>query len=127
MFDLPEREEKDGMWEQYLKKFGLDKRSLTTVAGKKTLALPDDADWTGADIRNVCDVADNLECTLEKACQFVTFIAKSDPDAITRLRRQADGKFVSASAPGVYRAPFTDKQFTGGVSATRRASRAEEE
>lgn len=126
MFDLPEREEKDGMWEQYLGKFGLDKRSLTTVARKKTLALPDDVDWTGADIRNVCDVADNLECSLERACQYVTFIAKSDPDAISRLRHQADGRFVSASHPGVYRAPFTDKPLAP-FQAGRRASRAEED
>jgi len=125
MFDLPERDEKDAMWEQYRAKYELDKRPLTTVNGKKTVAHPDDTDWTGADIRNVCEVADNLECTLEKATQYVTFIAKSDPDAISRLRRLADGKLVSASNPGVYKAPFTDKPFAGLGSAGRAAGREE--
>jgi hypothetical protein len=128
MADLPERAEKDAMWEMNLAKYGLDKRSLTTVNGKKTLARPDDTDWTGADIRNVCDTADNLECTLEEACQFTTFIARSDPDAVSKLRRFADGKLVSISRPGAYRAPFTDKPFTGGQpAAARRAQRAEED
>jgi len=118
MFDLPEREEKDAMWELMMKKYGIKKQSM-----------PDDTDWTGADIRNVCDVADNLECGLAKACQFVTFIAKSDPDAITNLRRKADGKFVSASKPGVYRAKFTDKPFAPQATqpSSRRAARTEEE
>lgn len=125
MADLPDREEKDAMWDQYIAKYGLDKRSLTTVNGKKTVARPDDTDWTGADIRNVCDTADNLECTLAEACQFTTFIAKSDPDAVTKLRRFADKKLVSISKPGAYQAPFTDKAFTG-QAAPKRAVRAEE-
>jgi hypothetical protein len=110
MFDLPEREEKDGMWAQYTAKFGIAKQPR-----------PDDTDWTGADIRNVCDVADNLECTLEKATQYMSFVAKSDPEGIARLRRQADG-FVSASRPGTYRAPLR----TNSVIADKRAPRAEE-
>ena len=119
MFDLPERAEKDGMWDLNMAKYDIK-------AGAKN-KLPDDTDWTGADIRNVCDVADNLECTLEEACRYVTFIAKSDPDAIARLRRQANG-FVSASHPGTYTTPFTETPFKGAAQgATRRASRAEEE
>ncbi len=114
MFDLPERAEKDGMWEQYLAKFGIKKQPR-----------PDDTDWTGADIRNVCDVADNLECTLEKAVQYMSFVAKSDPEGIARLRRQADG-FVSASRPGTYRAPAGARSSSVIGDKNARAPRAEE-
>lgn len=114
MFDLPDKDEKKGMWSLNLAKYG-----LTTP--KKIGAIPDDTDWTGADIRNVCDTADSLGCTLEQACQYTTFIAKSDPDAITRLRTLANGKYVSASRPGVYRAPFADTPFGGAPAAGRRA------
>ena len=63
-----------------------------------------------------------------EACQFTTFIAKSDPEAITKLRRFADKKLVSISKPGVYQAPFTDKPFTGQAApASRRAGRTEED
>lgn len=116
MADLPEREEKDAMWLQYTEKYGLK------VGAKNP--LPDDTDWTGADIRNVCDTADNLECTLKEACQFTTFIAKSDPDAITKLRKFADGRLVSVSRPGTYKAPFTDRKFA--EPAARAARRGEE-
>lgn len=111
MFDLPDREERLGMWELNFKKFGLTGLQKSAV---------DDTDWTGADIRNVCDVADSLGCSLEKACQYTTFVAKSDPEAISRLRRAADGKYVSASRPGTYKAPFTDVPF-GKPAATGRA------
>jgi hypothetical protein len=106
MFDLPEREEKDAMWALNLKKFGVKKQPL-----------PDDTDWTGADIRNVCDAADNLECSLAQACQYLTFVAKSDPDAVAQLRLAADGKYISASKPGTYKAPFTTKPFGAGTRA----------
>lgn len=116
MFDLPEKDERDAMWQQYMKAFNIKKQPI-----------PDSTDWTGADIRNVCDVADSIGSTLEKACQYVTFVAKSDPDAIERLRRLADGKYVSASKPGTYKAP--EKKFPGAKpqTTTGRAVRGEEE
>lgn len=116
MFDLPEAEDKKAQWELNMKLYDLKKQEL-----------PDDTDWTGADIRNVCDVADQLSCTIKKACQYVTFVAKSDPKAIEDLRVMADGKFVDASKPGTYKAPFTSKPFTGPDAApARRAGRSEE-
>jgi hypothetical protein len=111
MFDLPSPAARKQQWELNMAKFGLKKQ-----------AMPDDTDWTGSDIRNVCDTADQLNVPLIKACQFTTFVAKSDPEAITRLRQLADGKFVDAEKPGVYKAPFTDTPF--GAPAQRTARRA---
>jgi hypothetical protein len=93
MFDLPNRAQKDDIWTINLKKFGLERPAT----------LPDDTDWTGSDIRNVCEQADLLGCGLDEACQYVVFVAKNDPESITRLRNKADGKYLDANRPGVYR------------------------
>lgn len=122
MFDLPERNEKDAMWDLNLKKYSIKKQTR-----------PDDAEWTGADIRNVCDVADNLECSLVKACQYVTLIGKSDPDAVTALRTLAEkSSFISASHPGAYKSPGSTKTNANPFSAPSapagtRAGRGEED
>lgn len=117
MFDLPEAAELASMVKLYMKKFDL-----------KDKKLPDMTDWTGADVRNVCDVADQLGCSMEKATQYVTFVAKSDPDAISRLRKLADGKYISASQPGVYRNPTATETAKASAPATgRRVARGEEE
>ena len=94
MFDLPSREQKNEIWSINLKKFSLERPAT----------LPDDSDWTGSDIRNVCEQADLLGCSLDEACQYVVFVAKNDPESITRLRNKADGKYLDANRPGVYRA-----------------------
>lgn len=98
MFDLPERAEKDAVWKLMLPKFG----------HKPDAKHPDDTDWTPSDIRNVCETAKLLSCSLDKAVQFTTFVAKSDPGAVNRLRRVAHGKFVSAHKPGTYMMPERD-------------------
>lgn len=115
MFDLPEKAELDSMVKQYMTKYNLKKQTI-----------PDLTDWTGADVRNVCETADILQCTMQQACNYVTFVAKSDPDEIVRLRNLADGKYTSASTPGVYRAP--KKVFTGAKQPipTGRAASGEE-
>ena len=94
MFDLPERAEKDAIWALNLKTFNLPAQDL-----------PDDADWVGADIRNVCETADALEAPIMEVVPFMTLVAKSDPEAIGKLRRSAHGRYVSASNPGVYLDP----------------------
>lgn len=118
MFDLPTRVQKDAIWKINLTKFGL----------KRPATLPDDTDWTGADIRNVCEQADLLGCSLDEACNYVVFVAKNDPDSISRLRDKADGKYLDANRPGVYRAnrqevlvPSVDAPSAG------RAARTDEE
>ncbi len=90
-FDLPTAEERDSIWRIYLKKFGLD--------GRKR---PKDEGWTGAEIRNCCELAWNLNVSLEDAAKYVVPVAKSAAEQIQRLREQATGRFISASIPGMY-------------------------
>ena len=90
-FDLPDAEEREKIWKVCSKKFNVKKQ-----------AQPEDDNWTGADIRNVCSIAYRLGISLVEASTFITPVAKSDPQSIERLRKLADGAFLSASYSGVY-------------------------
>ena len=90
-FDLPSEEEREAIWEIYLKKYG--------VSGE----LPNDAGWTGAEIKECCRKANRLKVSLMTAAQYVIPISRSAAEQIKTLRQMASGKFLSASKPGVYR------------------------
>ena len=90
--DLPSAEERTAIWKIWLKKYGFASK----------VELPEDTDWTGAEIRACCDVAFRTNSTLVEASTFIVPIAKSAADKIAALRQQAVGKFISASKPGVY-------------------------
>ena len=92
-FDLPSKEERDQIWPVYLKKFGLDAK----------MKRPSDEGWTGAEIRNVCDLSWQLGCSLEDAAQYIVPIAKSDAQGIDYLRQRANGNWLSASYPGPFK------------------------
>jgi hypothetical protein len=91
-FDLPTEDERKSIWNIWAGKYGLK-------AGK----LPDDEGWTGAEIRQCCDIADRLTCPLGEAASFVVPVSKSCPEKVEELRKAASGKFLSASEPGLYR------------------------
>lgn len=90
-FDLPSTLEKAHIWGIMLREYSLPEQPL-----------PEDKDWTGAEIRNCADWAARTQCSLIEAAQFIVPVAKSDPEALTRLRALATGRFLSASTPGVY-------------------------
>ncbi len=90
-FDLPGAPERDDIWQVYLERFGLEDRDR-----------PQDDNWTGAEIRNACDLADQLGCSLQEASQYIVPVARSNWAGIERLRGQADGNMLSASATGTY-------------------------
>lgn len=50
-----------------------------------------------------CDIAWRLGCTLKEAAGFVVPVSRSAAEQLERLRRAAEGRFLSASKPGVYR------------------------
>lgn len=90
-FDLPSAEERSAIWPIYMAKYGIAAQ-----------ALPDDAGWTGAEIKECCKTADALQCTLTEAADYVVPVSRSAAEQIRTLREQASGKFISASEPGVY-------------------------
>jgi hypothetical protein len=90
--DLPTDAERARIWPLWLKRYGLDKQTL-----------PQCDSWTGAEIRACCDVAFRAGMSLVDAAAYVVPVVKSAPDQIEALRKLASGRFISASAPGVYK------------------------
>jgi hypothetical protein len=62
----------------------------------------DDDGWTGAEIRNVVEMADDDRITLDEAARFITPVSAVDPEKIRRAREVADGRFLSAEKPGLF-------------------------
>jgi ATPase family associated with various cellular activities (AAA) len=90
--DLPGREQKDRIWQIYLELFGLDAKQTR----------PQDADWTGAEIRACCRLAALLDVGLQEAAKNVVPVAITAGESVERLRNWAAGRCLSADRAGVY-------------------------
>ena len=102
-FDLPSREERATIWPLYIRKYGLDQNILLTAHDHVEITIPvDDTDWTGAEIRNCCNLSYRLNISLKEAAEFIVPVAQSAAEQIEKLRLQAHGRFISASKPGKY-------------------------
>jgi hypothetical protein len=91
-FDLPSKEERDAIWKVHRKAYNV----------KATDPQPVDEGWTGAEIEQCCRLAWRLNKPLAHAANFVVPVSQSAPDKIESLRQQANGRWLSASQPGVY-------------------------
>ncbi len=92
-FDLLTKEEREALWPIYLKKYGHDLKA----------ERPNDEGWTGAEIRNCCELAYKLRRPVKLVgSNMIVPVTKSDPAGIMRLREQAENKYLSASYPGTY-------------------------
>jgi hypothetical protein len=89
-FDLPDADERAAIWNVY-----------EDTPGDH----PDDDGWTGAEIEKCLDISDRMGCTLEVASEFIVPVSRVDPEGVQALQRQAHGRYISASHPGVYRMP----------------------
>jgi SpoVK/Ycf46/Vps4 family AAA+-type ATPase len=106
--DLPERAEKDAIWRMYLAQYELDRNQR----------LPDDAQWTGAEIKSCCRLAALLDLPLCQAAENVVPVAVTAAEAVERLRTWADGRCLSADQAGIFR-----RHGDGPAKARRRVSR----
>ena len=105
--DLPGRDEKDAIWRLYRAQYQLDSQQR----------LPDDGQWTGAEIKSCCRLAALLDLPLVQAAQNVVPVAVTSAEAVERLRSWASGRCLSADQSGIYR-----REAAGGGS-RRRVSR----
>ncbi len=97
-FDLLTKEERNALWPIYLKKYGLDLKSKP----------PNDEGWTGAEIRNCCELAYRLCKTVDEVgSNMIVPYTKSDPQGLSNLRALAENRYVSASYKGAYHKPLT--------------------
>ena len=90
-FDLPDASEKASIWSVQRAAFSLDDSTL-----------PEDTGWSGANIRDCCELAYSLDCSLSEAAVYVVPAAVQDAEGLERLRSLASGRFLSASKPGTY-------------------------
>jgi hypothetical protein len=90
--DLPDRDQRQKIWDIYLRLFDLD-------AGQ---AKPKDDQWTGAEIRACCRLAALLDLPLAAAAQNVVPVAVTAAESVERLRSWASGRCLSADQSGIY-------------------------
>lgn len=91
-FPLPSAEDRKKIWRVWLKKYEL-----------KASEMPDDTNWTGAEIHNCALLAWRLKIPLVDAARFIVPVAVSASEQIERLCREANEKYISAAEPGLYR------------------------
>ena len=90
--DLPTRTEKEAIWKLYRGQFDISPSE----------PMPDDSDWTGAEIRSCCRLASLLDIPLSQAARNVVPVAVMATEQVERLRTWASGRCLSASTPGIY-------------------------
>jgi hypothetical protein len=91
--DLPAKEEREAIWALYRQQFEID----------GSQRLPEDAQWTGAEIRACCRLAALLDLPLAQAAQNIVPVAVTSAEAVERLRAWASGRCLNAHQPGIYR------------------------
>ena len=90
--DLPNADQKQQIWRMYIGLFGVDAEQR----------LPEDRDWTGAEIRACCRLAALLDIPLAQAAQNIVPVAVTAAESVERLRTWASGRCLSADSPGIY-------------------------
>jgi SpoVK/Ycf46/Vps4 family AAA+-type ATPase len=90
--DLPSAEQRQQIWQMYAQHFGLDLQQR----------LPDDGQWTGAEIRACCRLSALLDVPLAQAGLQVVPVAVTAAEAVERLRTWANGRCLSADRVGLY-------------------------
>ena len=91
--DLPGREQKNIIWQQYTALFELDHDQ----------SRPSDTNWTGAEIRSCCRLAGLLDLPLVQAAQNVVPVAVTAAESVERLRNWASDRCLDADNGGIYR------------------------
>jgi hypothetical protein len=91
--NLPGQVDRRAIWKMYLGQFELDPQQR----------LPNDEQWTGAEVRACCRLAALLDLPLVQAAQNVVPVAVTASESVERLRTWASGRCLSADEPGVYR------------------------
>jgi SpoVK/Ycf46/Vps4 family AAA+-type ATPase len=90
--DLPDSQSRRAIWELYLRQYELDPEQQ----------LPDDAKFTGAEIKSCCRLSALLDIPLLQAAHNIVPVAITAAESVERLRSWASGRCLSAEVPGVY-------------------------
>ncbi|MFA5262218.1 MAG: AAA family ATPase [Opitutaceae bacterium] len=93
-FDLPTAEERGKIWKHYKTQYKLPKAA--------TQEMPQDSQWTGAEIKTCCDLAWNLDCSISEAARYFVPVAVAAPQELESLRSEADGRYLGASTGDLF-------------------------
>ena len=104
--DLPNAKQRSEIWRIYLELFELDAAQ----------PRPNDAQWTGAEIRACCRLAAVLDVPLVQAAQNVVPVARTAGESVKTLRDWAAGRCLDADRGGIF-------QDNAGGATTRRRTR----
>jgi hypothetical protein len=91
--DLPDAAQRNAIWSMHAQQFGLELDPRR----------PDDAQWTGAEIKSCCRLAALLDVPLIQAAQNVVPVAVTAAERVEQLRSWASGRCLSADQGGIYR------------------------
>jgi hypothetical protein len=103
----------EAVWELksgMLKKSGLLELYLDAFEIDRDQRMPDDANWSGAEVKACCRLSALLDLPLVQAAQNVVPVAVTASESVDRLRSWASGRCLSANQPGVYRCAGNSKQ-----------------
>lgn len=90
--DLPASPERQAIWRLY--------RNQYDIAANQP--IPDDADWTGAEIKSCCRLSALLDLPLREAAANVMPIARTAAESVQKLREWASGRCLSADRAGPF-------------------------
>ena len=93
-FDLPNGKERKKIWSIYKEKYALTKDQCDSVSDKG---------WTGAEIKNACNIAYMLDITLTEAAKYIVPVAIAARQQIETLQNSANGCYIDAGKKGIYR------------------------
>lgn len=97
-YDTPDEVGRQAIWPVYVKKNGLTVSQAEVPVGF-------DKGWTGAEIKRACERAALFGCTIVEAARYIIPSSVSGRAQNSELRRQAQGRFLSASYAGFYVMP----------------------
>jgi len=88
--DLPDVDERELIWQQYIEHYKLDKECARSLGNE--LQLP----YTGAEIKQVCYLARKLGTSIREATNKVNPVAEVKADSIKQLREHCKGRYFCA-------------------------------
>lgn len=89
-FDVLTEAQQKPIWDFYMNKFG--------VTGE----LPVCNGWTGAEIERCSEIAWEFGIPLTEAAQFISPVVASMGDGLDKMRKEAEGKYLSVNYPGYF-------------------------
>jgi hypothetical protein len=100
--DLPSASQRGRIWDIYISHYELDLQP-------EEVQLPDDTNWTGAEIKACCRLSAMFGVSLQEAATSVVPIARTAKEKIRELRSWAHDRCLSADKSGVFNAGEAEK------------------